>query len=360
MRRIFAIFAALGLSGCAYVQNGVEWIGKSNDSSLRNFARDRQHSTVLRETETRFSNSLTCVGNLIAAKWTNKDTGIFSSDVFAVGVIQDKTGKYSATTGGPLPISGAEMAISSMARIKYLTIAETTDLSASTTLIDPKLISVQVGDKTALDPLRLGVQTATVTRPGVFSLSNFYVAGSITEFSDQKSTVSAGFNLFDFGATYTQRNIDIALDLRLVNSQTGQIVRVSNANGAAKGKPEEIRDLITVNLRNNVRALDINGSYFRVTGDNVLSANLGYNFADPVHYAVREAIDGALAELFGKFYDVDYRSCLEEVPVDGKSRWDLRDEQDEKIIEEETKTGRRIIIRPASNSTNGLRGGMSM
>ncbi|MBF0326189.1 MAG: hypothetical protein HQL42_14105 [Alphaproteobacteria bacterium] len=370
-------------SGCSYL----DYFAAVNEKGFREFSKSRNQKVVLRETVTRYTGALRCVGDLVVARnQALHPEKPFQPDTIAVGALDDKSGRLNGTAS-PLPQSMREMATRAFAEVQNIRVAEAIDLSAARLLgenvafgsfrrdpasgrwvlaettatvpdkqdsagktLTTKKISVK--EITHIDasrqPQLLNSMLSNNPRPGQFVRSDFYLSGAITEYSDQKIGLSSGVNIIDFGVSYTQRNVDISIDLRLVNSTTGEVIRVQNRNDIST-------PYTTVSLRNTVRSVELNGNYFRVSDNSVTSANSTGSLSDPVHFAVREAIEGAIAVLVGKFYEVDYQSCLREDvdPKTGDGPWKKLEDEDESRakIDEAQGVKRTILFAP-----NGLPG----
>jgi curli biogenesis system outer membrane secretion channel CsgG len=396
--KITLVIISFFLASCSYVDR----LASVNESGYREFSKSRNKSVVLRETVTRYTGALSCVGNKIVEEIPKRENKPYSPDSVAVGMIDDKSGKLSGMTTSPLPQGTREMATRALGQVKSVNVLEAIDLAPARVVGEnvpfarfqrddktgrwvPAKTEVAVpvsrnqrgevteqrietrNDVAFLQPAQhsnlLNALSVNTLRPGQFVRSDFYITGAITEYSDQKVGLSSGVNILDFGVSYSQRNVDIVVDLRLVSSTGGQVLRSYVTKDVFNSNEVHTKPYVTASLRNTVRSVELNGSYFRVSDNNVTSANMNSSMSDPVHFAVREAIEGAVAVLIGKLYGVDYEKCLQEAVTDelGENPWDRVEREDQERAKNDKEKGiNRTILFAPSKLPGASTGGASV
>ncbi len=236
------------------------------------------------ENATVYTKGLKCVGKLI------KDSGQAEDPITAaVGKIRDKTGKDYQES--PLTQAASDMAMTALAKIGALNIVgiEGTEDLAHIPVLEEQINPVAVGTIGDIVP------------------SHFFLAGSISEYNKDIRTRNWGFSFFrkllDLDASGGDSVINVAMDLRLVASQSGNILK--NSQG----------ELLVVSLQNNLVTRNIDGSIFRTWTDLGGGANFALKITDPKHLAIREIIDRGVLMLIGQLFEVNWQQCdVKKVP----------------------------------------------
>ncbi|OAD20523.1 Curli production assembly/transport component CsgG [Candidatus Thiomargarita nelsonii] len=236
------------------------------------------------ENVTVYTKGLKCVGKLI------KDSGQAGQMTAAIGKIRDKTGNYQ---GGPGPLTQAasDMAMTALAKISTLNI---------------------VGIEGREDLAHIPLSGEQINPVGIGSIgdvvpSHFFLAGSISEYNIDLRTRNWGFSflrkLLKLKASGSDSVINVAMDLRLVASESGNIIK--NSQG----------ELLVVSLQNNLVTRNIGGSIFRTWTDMSGGADFAFKINDPKHLAIREIIDRGVLMLIGQLFEVKWQQCdVKKVP----------------------------------------------
>lgn len=77
------------------------------------------------------------------------------------------------------------------------------------------------------------IRGETAARTGQIMGAQIMVRGAVTEFEEQASGGGAGIRLPGFGAEGTVQNAHVALDIRLIDTSTGQVIASHNAARSA-------------------------------------------------------------------------------------------------------------------------------
>jgi curli biogenesis system outer membrane secretion channel CsgG len=153
--------------------------------------------------------------------------------------------------------------------------------------------------------------------------SDYFLTGSISEFNEDIRNrnwgLSLGGNLFHklTGADVSGQDsiISVAMDMRIVSSKSGSVLR--NSQG----------ELLAASLNNNIVTKQYNGSLFRIFGEGNANGNFGVKISDPRHLAIREIVEAGTLMLLGKLYEVPWEQCFNQQqfsalktldPVDGQ------------------------------------------
>ncbi|MEN8218379.1 MAG: CsgG/HfaB family protein [Pseudomonadota bacterium] len=237
------------------------------------------------ENETVYTYGLKCVGNEITK------SGQAEKVIVAVDIIKDKTVKdfdVSALTQG-----ASEMAMTALAKVGAL---EIIDRIPGENLGHVQISKNEPG-KTVGDILP----------------SHVFLAGAITEYNKDLRNRRWGFdffrNLLDVGMSGSHNVINVAMDLRLVASGKGKILRNSK------------KELLVLSLQNNIVTRSYKGDLFRTWSNIGGGGNVGFKINDPQHLAVREIIDRGVLILVGKLFEVNWKKCdVKRMPPSARKR----------------------------------------
>ena len=203
----------------------------------------------------------------------------------AVGRIADYTGKAEDNGGREITQGASLMAISALAKAG-VPLVERYDTSVSEMELkyaNNKLISDQTGANGQGGPYR---KILAGQIPG----SDFYLVGGVTELNyNIKSVgldVSGGKQTATKGsgeATGQVYVMNVALDLRLVETKTEEVVDVASYQKQIIGR-------------------QVGAGYFQFFGTNVINVSLGQGGLEPVQLAVRSVIERAVVEMVANIY----------------------------------------------------------
>jgi surface antigen/curli biogenesis system outer membrane secretion channel CsgG len=245
------------------------------------------------ENTTRYSQNLECLGKLIEASGQGFDKVKFKA---AVGKIQDKTGKREGG-GTSLTQAASEMALTALGKIKAIDVVGPLDIN------DMTQMDIAAKKPTATEKEML-LGTGNI---GSIIKSNFFLAGAISEYNDDIGGYEGGLDFFrkylDFGFSGTEKVLSVAMDLRLIGSKTGNILR------------NEKKELLTTSLKNSVHTKEFGGVLMRIFNVSLKNGGVvdyAIKISDPKHLAIREIIEEGTFKLIGKLYDVPFE---EQCPI---------------------------------------------
>lgn len=258
---------------------------------LTNSGRGRTTGLV-QDNNTIYSESLRCLGNLIE----NSGQG-YSKYQISVGKIKDKTGKTEGVGGKPLTQASRDMALTALSKLNAINIIA----------ISPDDVSqFDLSGKTnaEIEITLQGKNTGTAFK------SNFIFTGSISEYNEDIGRQSGGLDMFrkylDLGFSGTDRIFSVAMDLRIIGSKSGRILKNDN-------------ELLAISLKNDIHVKDFNGVLFRIFKSSFRDGggiDYGFRISDPKHLAIREIIEKAIFQLIGKLYTVPFQQCELGTPFD--------------------------------------------
>lgn len=234
-----------------------------------------------------YSDALTCELQMAA------DRRLTSPRV-TVGRIADLTGKYDLQTGSQIGQGSTLFALTALGRAGFRVVER-----YDTTVSDIELAYAKA--HTLSDSPELAGKAADNYRKiyeGQLAGSDYYIVGGVTELNSNIS--SNGVNLGVGGlpikatkGTFEARNyvINVAIDLRLVNTRTQEVVDMVSYQ----------KQLVGREMKAGVFGF-ANGAIFDLSG--------GTSSMEPLHMAVRTLVERAVFEFGQTLYGIDARSCL--------------------------------------------------
>lgn len=224
---------------------------------------------------TPYTESLVCVGQFARQN-------AITPPRIAVGRILDYTGKVDIEGGRRVTQGASLMAITAFAKAGAR-LVERFDTSVSE--LELKYANNKlIGDEDVSDFRR--IQAGTI--PG----SDFYLVGGITELNSniRSSGVEAFVGDTDFGdakggAGFRLFVINVGVDLRLVDTQTLEVVDV-------------------ISYQKQVIGREIQGNYFDFFGGTVFDIGGGERAQEPIQLAIRATIERAVLEMSANLYGV--------------------------------------------------------
>jgi len=305
VRTIGAMTAlAVGLSGC---------LGARYNPDTGLYARTLGGAPAT-PNPTPYTRSLECLGQ------TMRERGL-SGPVLAVGAITDLTGRNSLQTGRNITQGASLFAITALGKAG-IPVVERYDRSIS----DAELAYAQsgtLGETTALPALTPAIGRAMVSNglaepdpdvlsgPGLSSSglaprpvsagqiagSQYYLVGGVTElnFNLRSSGIDAvGGETDDQGLKGNFRNqsyvMNVAIDLRLVDSVSQQVVAVSSYQKQMIGR-------------------EIRAGVFDFLDGNVFDLSGGASQLEPLQLGVRTLVERGVFDLAARLYGVDRSAC---------------------------------------------------
>ena len=210
--------------------------------------------------------------------------------VIGVGEIKDFTGRYSINEGNVITQGGSLMLFSALGKLGgTVRIAERYD----STIADRELGYMerrQLGDGTPHEVDGKKVPWVPYYG-GTIQVSDYYIAGGISEVNYNIASRGAEASLNNIGAkrrTYTQ---SVAIDLRIVDTRTLLVVDA-------------------ISLSKQFSGYEVGANTFRFFGLGLVDINVGSKGQEPLQLGVRAAIEEAAIRLIGRVTAVDPMPCL--------------------------------------------------
>lgn len=287
-RRSTSLCCALGvfLSGCSTAQLE-EQLARSYSPVV---------GPAVKDNKTPLSEALACYGKALSeseqggkAPRANKK----SRYSIGVGAIQDYTGKTSDSEGAVVTQGGAPMVFSALHQMGDAVIVHER--------FDTRVAELELA---YLDQRRLGdgdeheVDGNIVPwKPyygGSIRGSDYYIVGGITELNYNIRSGGAEFRVNQIGPKSRTYTMNVAIDLRLVNTQT---LIVESATSVQK----------------QIVGYEVGFEIFRFFGsDNLFDVNIGARNSEPLQLGVRASLEYGLMQLMEDLTDVSMESCLPE------------------------------------------------
>jgi len=270
IRTILAIICTIAVVGCSSF--GTIHHGKNGYSIINGpkVTRNNTPATV----------GLMCVGNTINNAYPGKKRIRVS-----IGSIPDLTGKFSNNDAGYKVTQGAAlMAYSALQKMKAVQVVERADTNIfqfETTLANQRMLGDRVN-------YRLPNGQTINYRPilsGKVLGSAYYVTGGITEINYNIYSGGGELDVAWFGGS-RRYVMNIAMDLRLVNSQTLEVVSA-------------------LTLQKQIIGYETKLGVFKFFGSELVDLNIGEKNDEPVQLGVRTIIEQGVAELIGSLYKID-------------------------------------------------------
>ncbi|RYE50438.1 MAG: hypothetical protein EOP18_13420, partial [Rhizobiaceae bacterium] len=211
--------------------------------------------------------------------------------VIGVGDVKDYTGKYSIEEGNAITQGGSLMVYSALGKLSgAVRIAER---------FDP---SVTERELSYIDRRRLGNETLhNLGGPdmvpwlpyfgGTIRQSDYFIVGGITEVNYDIRSGGGEAGVSQIGVKARQYNQQVAIDLRIVDTETLEVVK-------------------TVSLAKQFTGYEVGANVFRFFGSDLFDINIGQRGQEPVQLGIRAALEEGVVQLVSAVSNVDYRPCL--------------------------------------------------
>lgn len=213
----------------------------------------------------------------------------------SVGQVRDYTGKFSneASEGGfRLTQGGALMVMSAIGKLPGVELVERFDLEIAGIergLTTDSLIQDPVYDPNTGQPVSVRNLTA-----GQYQGSDYYIVGGLTEvnYAIRTGGVELGVSMFEAGKRYYVMNV--AGDLRIVDSRTTRVVR-------------------TVSVQKQIIGEEVRAGVYRFFGDYLIDVNAGTKDQEPLQMGVRTALEYGVLELLSPLYNNRVADCQPQI-----------------------------------------------
>lgn len=271
-----------------------------------------ERSKQISESNTFYGRKLVCLSNAYNDFFTAaQQAAAANPDVLgghdrfrmAVAPIRDKTGKIF--DGGSTVLS--DMVMDSITRFKHFDVLETPLspdglVESRTNFLDPRY-KMPTGIVQNFSATMTNLQHLPV---GVVFPSNYYVSGAIVQYDEVKSVPAKrdlGLDIDQYQLKRGVEAITVGLNLRLIDSWTGAVVRMSDTG-----------ELASVSLSNTFYTIKTGHNFFRLIGTKDYGIDYTVEVGDPKTAAVKEMIDKGVYKLLEKFlkpYQVYNYNCEE-------------------------------------------------
>ncbi|MGM0421512.1 MAG: CsgG/HfaB family protein [Pseudomonadota bacterium] len=222
--------------------------------------------------------------------------------VFSVGEVSDKTGQINFDENGHALTQGvSEMVISALSKTDKVHMVERLDLRIP-------LAEVKLAEQNRLN--------RSIADYGKLPASDFIVVGALTELNH--NIVSGGSQLFVKGIGGGARTviINVALDLRVIDSRNFAIKHVSS-------------------LQKQIFGHEVEANVFRFFGDTLVEFNAGAIQNEPLQLGVRSVVEMAVYQIMTEFLGLPEANSCDLVKNDHMSNYlsQLQSKQGEKSHE---------------------------
>ncbi|MGB0920468.1 MAG: CsgG/HfaB family protein [Alphaproteobacteria bacterium] len=240
------------------------------------------------ENTTPLENSFACVGERITASGEPPLS-------IAVGNVRDYTGKFSEADGGnSITQGGSLMVISALGKLNgAVRIFERFD----TQVADLELAYLSkryLGDGLEHRITDKGRTRVVPWKPymgGTILESDYFIVGGITELNYNIQTGGAELEIDQMGPKGRIYTVNVAADLRIVNTRTLEIVRTST-------------------LQKQVVGYEVGFEIFEFFSDTLVDLNIGKKSQEPMQLAVRATLEQGVIELIGHVSGIDPVTCI--------------------------------------------------
>jgi curli biogenesis system outer membrane secretion channel CsgG len=131
--------------------------------------------------------------------------------------------------------------------------------------------------------------------------SDYFIVGGITEVNYNIRSGSFDGAVKYLGSTARYAVLDVGLDLRLVNTKTLQVVKVSS-------------------LRKQIIGTEVRLGFFRFLNDTTVDLNIAERAQEPIQKSIRMLTEHAVYDMLTELYNVPSGTCdLKAMPTTGKS-----------------------------------------
>ncbi len=204
----------------------------------------------------------------------------------AVGPIRDYTGKFSDFGGRKITQGAALMAVSALARLG-LPLVERLEIETAETEL-----------KLANNNLVSDAGAVRLIRPGEIEGSDLYLTGGITELNYNLRSVAGDLFYSSGGIGGRLYVMNVALDLRLVETRTLRVVDV-------------------VSYQKQILGREIRAGIFEFFGNALFDVSLEERALEPMQLAVRAMIEKAAGEMARRRFGLDPAACAP--PPEGRA-----------------------------------------
>lgn len=183
--------------------------------------------------------------------------------VIAVGEVADKTGQFSVEDHGYALSQGAtEMVISAFYKTRKVRLVERSDLRVANQELT----------------FRKHTLVGSPLKPGAVTGANFIVVGALTELNYNILSQGAGLWIKGVGAGGKSAVVNVALDLRLIDARTLEVVYVAT-------------------LQKQIVGREVEANVFRFFGGTLVELDAGKIRNEPLQLGVRSVAEMAVHQI---------------------------------------------------------------
>ncbi|MCA8927261.1 MAG: hypothetical protein KDC18_04275 [Alphaproteobacteria bacterium] len=211
-----------------------------------------------------------------------------------VGEVRDYTGKYSDLEGSAVTQGASPMLFSALFKLGgAVRVHERFD----TRVAELELAYLEKKRLGTGHPFQVGKQTVPWMPyfGGTILNSKYYIVGGITELNYNIQSGGAEFRISQTGPKARVYSMNVAADLRLVNTET---LVVESA----------------VSVQKQLTGFEVGFELFRFfgggSGSELVDINIGNKSQEPLQLGVRAVLELGALKLLGDVSGVDYRPCL--------------------------------------------------
>jgi len=239
---------------------------------------------AVRENRTPLDGAMICYNTKLATKLAGKKLQV------AVGEIKDYTGKVAESQGAAVTQGGSLMLFSGLYKLKdAVNIHDRFDMRVT----DAELRYIglkQLGDGANHEVSGQKVPWMPYFG-GSVKKSDYTILGGITEVNYNIHSAGAEFRINQLGPGARVYTMNVAIDLRLVNTQTLEVVSA-------------------VSLQKQFTGFEVGFELFRFYNNDLYDVNIGNKSQEPLQLGIRAIIEESVLRLLADATGVPYSACM--------------------------------------------------
>lgn len=268
-----------------------------------------QRAGQIADYRTLYGKKLACLRDMHAdffntVRQTALQSGLTSGSGYfrmAVAPLRDKTGKVFDSSSTAL----SDMVMDAVSHFRHFDLVETPLspdglMDSRNNFLHPNYV-LPNGVVQNFSATMTSLQHVPV---GVNFPSNYYISGALTQFDEMDElprNKDIGIDIYQYQYSRDLEAITVTLNMRLIDSWTGTVIRVAGSN-----------DLAAVSLTNTFYSLRTSNNFFRLIGSRDYGVDYSVRVGDPKMAAVKEMVDKGVYQLLDKFlkpYQGDKPDC---------------------------------------------------
>jgi curli biogenesis system outer membrane secretion channel CsgG len=273
---IIAVCISLLMTGCAGVK--MQTLAKGEAPVVV--------GPAVRENRTPLDSAMTCYNVKLADKLCGKKLQV------AVGEIKDYTGKVAESQGAAVTQGASLMLFSGLYKLK--------DAVNTHDRFDMRVTDAElryIGLKQLGDGMNHEVSGQTVPWMPYFGgsvkKSDYTILGGITELNYNIHSGGLEFRINQVGPAARVYTMSVAVDLRLVNTQTLEVISA-------------------VSLQKQFTGYEVGFELFRFYNSDLYDVNIGNKSQEPLQLGIRAIIEESILRLLADATGVPYNVCMQD------------------------------------------------